>query len=117
MIFDLLKAHVVKNRVTGCIFHDLCGIMKSQQQRSESLWPDGSQTICALRTDLGVLLLGNSFNEHQLSMSSKILDAQDGTFSNIGRLILQALIEEWQKILGLQVCVEVISSFKFAFPF
>lgn len=42
-------------------------------------------------------------------MSSEILNAQDGTFSDSLRLIAEALIKEWKQICWLKICVEMRS--------
>ena len=43
-------------------------------------------------------------------MGSKVLDAEDRTLSDFGRLVLEALVEERKEVVWLQISVEVGSS-------
>jgi hypothetical protein len=63
--------------------------------------------VGALSSDLGAELLADPLDEEQLPVRSKVLDAEHGALSHEGRLILEALVEERQEVLRLQVRVEV----------
>jgi len=102
-----VHGHVVEDGATGGVLHGLSLVVECKKKGTESLWPDGSKAEGALGSQQWVALFGNALNEEELAMCTEVLDAEQGTLPHLRRTISEALVEEGQEILGLQVGIEM----------
>ena len=96
MLVDVQQVHVVKDGGRGCILNDLGSITESKEQGPKCLHSDCAKTKSTLSSKVGVHFLRYSFDEHKLTVSSKIFDAEYCTFPYLWRPVLQALVKEGQ---------------------
>ena len=107
LVANLLKRHVDEDGSAGCFFDDGNWVMKSQKERSECLWADGAKAKSTFSSYLWILFFGDSFNEHELSMCSKVFNTENCTFSHTSWFILETFIKERQQIPWLEISIEM----------
>lgn len=69
-------------------------IMEGEQQGSEGRRPNLSQARGALTPDECVFILGDTLDEHEFSLRSKVLNAEESTRPHLLVLVTQTTVEE-----------------------